>query len=140
MLALTPFYRHSLYDPFRDFEKLERRFFGDRTVPDFRFDLYEEGEIYVIKADLPGIAKADIDIEIEPPYLTVRATREAPSAEGTDRRYIHSERFYGSFERTFDIAGVDAESVSAAYENGVLTLTMPKKKAESTKKKSIAVE
>ena len=140
MLALTPFYRHSLYDPFRNFEKLERRVFGDRIVPDFRFDLYEEGEKYIVVADLPGIDKNDIDVEIEPPYLTVRATREAPGEGENSRRYIHAERFFGSFERTFNIAEVDAEAVSAVYENGVLKLTMPKKTVESSKKKSIAVE
>ena len=140
MLALTPFYRHSLYDPFRDFEKLERRFFGDRAVPDFRFDLYEEDEKYIVVADLPGVDKNDIDIEIEPPFLTVRATREAPNEREDSRRYIHAERYFGSFERTFNIAEVDAETVSAVYENGVLKLTMPKKAPEASKKKSIAIE
>ena len=140
MLALTPFYRHSLYGPFRDFERLERRFFGDRIASDFRFDLYEEEENYVLEADLPGVAKADIDIEIESPYLTVRATREAPDEENGERRYIHSERFYGSFERTFDFAGVDSETLSATFDNGVLKLKIPKKKAESQKKKSITIE
>lgn len=140
MLALTPFYRRALYDPFRDFEKLERRFFGDRQTPDFRFDLYEEKGKYTIEADLPGFQKSNIDIEVEPPYLTIRAVREAPCTDGEDRRYIYSERFFGSFERTFDIAEVDGESISAAYENGVLKLTMTKKRTEEPKKKTIEIE
>lgn len=140
MLALTPFYRHALYDPFKEFEKLERRFFSDRVTPDFRFDLYEKDGNYVIEADLPGFSKSDINIEIEAPYLTIRATREAPDAESGQRRYVHSERFFGSLERTFDIAEIDADAILAAYENGVLMLTMPKKKAENPKKKSVEIE
>ena len=140
MLALTPFYHRSIYDPFREFEKLERRIFGDRATPDFRFDLYEEEDSYIIEADLPGFLKSDINIEIEPPYLTVRATREVPRAERDEGRYLHSERFFGSFERSFDIANTDADGISAAYENGVLTLKIPKKKEETPKKISLSVE
>ena len=140
MFALTPFYRHTVYDPFKDFEKLERRFFGDRATQDFGFDLYEEDESFVIEADLPGFSKSDIDIEIESPYLTIRAKREPAKTDGDERRYIHSERFFGSLERSFDIAQIDTDRISAAYENGVLTLTMPKKKVESPKKKSLSIE
>ena len=140
MLALTPFYRHSLSDSFRDFEKLERRLMGDRVLFNFCFDLYEGGENYILEADLPGVAKKDIDIEIESPYLTVRVTRETPKEDGAERRYIHSERFFGSLERTFDIAEVDVDAVSATFENGVLKLVMPKRKADDPKKKSIAIE
>lgn len=140
MLALTPLYRHTLYDPFKEFEKLERRFFGDRVTPDFRFDLYEKEENFIIEADLPGVLKSDINIEIEAPYLTIRVTRESKNADDAAIRYIHSERFFGSFERTFDIADVDTEAISASYENGVLKLTMPKKKAENHKKKSLVIE
>lgn len=140
MLALTPFYRHALYDPFKEIEKLERRFFGDGSAPDFRFDLYEEGDNYIIEADIPGFSKSDINLEIEAPYLTIRAGREVPNVEENTRRYIHSERFFGTFERTFNIAEVDADGILAAYENGVLKLTMPKKKAENPKKKSLSIE
>ena len=140
MLALTPFYRRSLYNPFRELENFERRFFGDRTEADFRFDLYEKEEKYIIEADLPGFSKSNIDVSIEPPYLTVRAVREVPKDDGDARRYIHSERFFGSIERTFDIADSEAEGINVAYENGVLRITIPKRKNETPKKISLPIE
>ena len=140
MLALTPFYRRTIYDPFKEFERLERRFFGDRTTSDFRFDLYEKDDCYIMEADLPGFSKSDINIEIEPPYLTIKAVRSPKEAEREDGRYIHSERFFGGFERTFDIAGVDTEGISATYEDGVLCLVMSKKKMETSKKISLPIE
>ena len=138
MLALTPFRRYTPYDPFKELEKLEQRFFGNRTPSDFSFDLYEENARYVIEAELPGFSKADINVEIEAPYLTVKALRESVGAEA--RRYIHSERFYGALERTFDVSGVDTDSITAEYENGILRLSMPKKNADAPKKKSLEIE
>ena len=138
MLALTPFRRYAPYDPFKELERLEQRFFGDRSPSGFPFDLYEEEDRYIVEADLPGFMKNEIEIEIEAPYLTIRASRESSGAE--QRRYIHSERFFGRFERTFDVSGVDTDAILAGYENGVLKLTMPKKKADSPKKKSLEIE
>ena len=143
MFALTPFRRRSLgceYDPFREFENLERRFFGSAGMPDFRIDICEKEDCYLLEADLPGFSKSDINIEIEPPYLTIKAVRSPKEAEREDGRYIHSERFFGGFERTFDIAGVDTEGISATYEDGVLCLVMPKKKMETSKKISLPIE
>ena len=138
MLALTPFRRFTPYDPFKEIERLEQRFFGNRTTSEFLFDLYEENEQYIAEAELPGFSKDEINIEIEVPYLTVRASRGSEKAE--TRRYIHSERFYGAFERTFDISGVEADAIRAEYENGVLKLVMPKKKMDTPKKKSLDIE
>ena len=140
MLALTPFYRHALYDPFKEFDRLERRIFGERAASELRFDLYEKDETYIIEADLPGFSKSDINVEFEPPYLTVRATREAPKVEGEGCRYIHSERYFGTLERTFDVAEVDAGAASVTFENGVLRLVMPKKRVEKSNKFSLPIE
>lgn len=143
MLALTPFRRHSLmggYDPFREFENLERRFFGEARLPEFRIDIREEAGGYILEADLPGYKKSDIGIELEGSYMTVRAERNTESAEETAGKYLRNERVLGSIERIFDISGVDPDSLHASYENGVLSIRMQKKKAVEEKKKSLPIE
>lgn len=142
MLALTPFRRTYLhgYDPFREFERLERRLFENRMPPDFRIDIREEGDIYIMEADLPGFDKADIRIELEGTYMTVRAERTLQKGEEQEGKYLCSERSFGVWERTFDISGVDGDSLHASYKNGVLTVTMPKKKAKVQEKRSLEVE
>ncbi len=142
MFALTPFRRRSLvgeYDPFREFENLERRFFGSAVVPDFRIDISEREDRYVLEADLPGFSKEDIHIDLEGTYMTVRAERATPSTEGNEGHYLRSERTFGTVERTFELSGVDTDGLQASYENGVLTVQMPKKTVER-KKKTLSIE
>ncbi len=143
MFALTPFRRHTLmggYDPFREFENLERRFFGDTRLPEFRIDIREEDGGYILEADLPGYKKSDITIELEGTYMTVRAERKAESAAEDTGKYLRNERVFGSIERTFDLSGVDPDSLHASYENGVLAIRMQKKKAVEEKKKALPIE
>ncbi len=143
MFALTPFRHRSLmggYDPFREFENLERRFFGSTPLPEFRIDIREEDDGYVLEADLPGYKKSDITIELEGSYMTVRAERKSESTGDGDGKYLRSERVFGSIERTFDLSGVDTESLHASYENGVLTIRMEKKKAVEEKKRALPIE
>ena len=138
MFALTPFRRRSLageYDPFREFENLERRFFGSYVAPDLRIDISEKEECYVLEADLPGFSKEDIHIDLEGAYMTVRAERSSPKNEDEQNgRYLRSERVFGAVERTFELSGVDTDRLQATYDNGVLTVRMPKKTVESRKK------
>ena len=143
MFALTPFRRHSLmggYDPFREFENLERRFFSDTRLPDLRIDIREEDGGYLLEADLPGYKKSDIAIELEGNYMTVRAERRSEGEGEEEKKYLRSERSFGSIERTFDLSGVDPDSLHASYENGVLTIRMEKKKAAEAKRKSLPIE
>ena len=109
MFELMPFGRNDLYRPFRDLENLERSFFSGKELGSFKTDIKDTGDAYVLEADLPGVKKEDIHIDID--------------------GYIRCERSYGSFSRSFDISGVKAEDISAAFDNGVLTLTMPKREA-----------
>ncbi len=143
MFALTPFRRRSLageYDPFREFENLERRFLWSSSVSDFRIDISEREDLYVLEADLPGFSKEDIHIDLEGNYMTVRAERTAPKTdEANEGRYLRSERVFGTVERTFELSGVDTEGLQASYENGVLSVKMPKK-AVNSKKKTLSIE
>lgn len=131
MFELVPYTRKrnvTLYNPFEELEEMQRRFFGETAVRDFKTDIRDEGEHYLLEADLPGFKKEDISVNIEGETLTIRAER-AESTEEKDSKgnYIKRERSYGSFSRSFDLSGIRIEDVSAAYENGVLKLTMPKK-------------
>ena len=144
MLALTPFSRRGgvdSYDPFRELENLERRFFGREALPVFSVDISEEKDRYVLEADLPGFAKEDIHLDIEGAYLTVRAERKGTrEAEEGAVKYLRSERLCGTFSRTFDLSGVDADDLRATYENCVLRLVMPKKKAKEPQKRELTIE
>lgn len=131
MFEMMPFVtnRHSdLYRPFHDLDTLERSFFSGGELGGFKTDIKDTGDAYVLEADLPGVKKEDIHIDIDGDYLSIRAQRSSSREEkDQDGNYIRCERSYGSFSRGFDISGVKAEEISAAYDNGVLTLTMPKR-------------
>ncbi|MBO7293683.1 MAG: Hsp20/alpha crystallin family protein [Clostridia bacterium] len=142
MHSLTPFRRHSLlggFDPFREFENLERRFFSGASLPELRIDIREVEEAYILEADLPGYRKEDISIEIEGQYMSVRAERTT-DGKSEEERYLRSERSFGAVERTFYLGGVDIDGLVASYENGVLRVKMPKKKAPEREKKTVQIE
>lgn len=131
MFELIPFERSMRrmmnYDPFRSFNELERSFFGNgAAVSAFRTDIKDMGESYRLEAELPGFAKEDISVDIENELLTISAERRHDSEEKKDS-FVKRERFYGSFKRSFDISGIDADKISAAYSDGILSLDMPKK-------------
>ena len=130
MFEMMPFTRSrgvDLYHPFRDLEELERSMFGTSGVNAFRTDIRDTGDAYVLEADLPGMKKEDIHIDIDGDRLSISAERNAVKEEKDENGgYIRCERSYGSFSRSFDISGIHAEGISAAYEDGVLKLTLPK--------------
>ncbi len=134
MFEMMPFVRNrgvDLYHPFRDLEELERSLFASNGVSAFRTDIREIEDAYLLEADLPGMKKEDIHIDIDGERLTISAERSANKEERDENSgYIRCERSYGSFSRSFDISGIQAEKISAAYEDGVLKLTLPKQTKE----------
>ena len=140
MFGLTPFrsnYYVSAYDPFKEMEEFERRFFGQRT-PAMKTDIRETENAYILESDLPGFTREDIHAEVKDGYLTIRAERKSDN-EDKNENYLRRERSFGSFSRTFDLEGIDADAISASFKNGVLTLELPKlaPKAEEAKKLEI---
>jgi len=145
MFELTPFVRNhrnalNVYDPFRDLDEFERSFFGER-VHSFNTDIIDNGDSVNIETDLPGFKKEDIDIEIAGDTMTVKAERHS-DFEDKDKKnnYLRIERSYGSYTRTFDIAGIEAGAVKAKYDNGVLTITLPKKAANEPDARKLEIE
>ena len=137
------------YDPFRRMEELERAFFGDpfrsvfgsNALAEFRTDITDEGDHYLLEADLPGFQKQDIRLDIRGNTLTVQAQRHSKHEEkdGQDK-VIRMERSYGSYARSFDIAGVEADGIKAKYDNGVLRLTLPKKEKRQPEARQLEIE
>ena len=132
MFELMPFgYRRvSAYNPFRDFEEMSRSFWDNNNVSAFRTDITEKDGKYVLEADLPGFKKEDISVDIDKDCVTITAEHKSEEKEENADSYIRRERYYGSYTRSFNVKGIDTEAITAAYNDGVLTLTMPKKEPE----------
>ncbi len=132
MFELIPFggRRVSVYDPFRALDEMERSFFGsERTaVAAFRTDVSDTGDAYKLEAELPGFKKEDIKVDIDDDTLTIKAEHTENNDEQNDEgEYVRRERYYGSYSRSFNVSEIEVDGITAAYENGILTLNMPKK-------------
>lgn len=98
----------------------------------FPVDLYEDKDNTYVRAELPGVNRADIGVEVVDGYLTINATRKTPAAEG------QAEESF-SLSRSVQVSdAVQADKITAAYENGILTVTLPKR--EEAKPKKVVVE
>ena len=100
-------------------------------------DIYETEHELVVKADLPDVDPKDLDIRVENNILTIRGERKFEK-KVNEENYLRVERAYGSFARSFTLANtVNSDAIKADYQNGVLTLTIPKR--EEAKPKQIKV-
>ncbi len=140
-------------EPFRDLislrEAMNRLFeeslvhpWGGRLQPSkaesLTVDMYETEDAIVVKATLPGIQPEDINIDLTGDVLTIRGETKQEE-EIREENYIRRERFYGSFCRSLTMpTQIVAEGTEAEFENGVLTLTLPK--TEEVKPKAIKVK
>ena len=137
MFELTPYStRRSMMDPFNFFSD----FFGTNNAPmELRTDITDKGDSFVLEADLPGFKKDDIKIDLENDRLTIKAERHS-NTETTKNGYVRRERSCGSFERSFDVSGIDTAGIKANYTDGVLTLTLPKRPELVPDNRSIVIE
>lgn len=100
-------------------------------------DIYETEHELVVKADLPDVDPKELDIRVENNVLTIRGERKFEK-KVNEENYLRVERTYGSFSRSFSLAStVNSEAIKADYQNGVLTLSIPKR--EEAKPKQIKV-
>lgn len=89
-------------------------------------DIFEENDKIRLVVELPGVKPEEVKIAVEGNILTIQGTKEQVAEEKAEKIHRY-ERTYGAFERTFTLPGtVDPEKIKATYENGVLTLTLPK--------------
>ena len=95
-----------------------------------KVDVAEKDGAYVVRAEIPGVAKDDIQVSIEGNQVTIGAEVKRESEKKDGERVLHSERYYGSAFRSFTLpAELDEAASTAKYENGVLELTLAKKPA-----------
>jgi HSP20 family protein len=145
----------SIYDPFADvFPTLFRNLFNEgageargatqgtggaqqQAVP-MRVDVSEADRAYVVKADLPGVPKESIHVDIDGNRVTIRAEIKRETEQKEGQRVLRSERYHGAFARSFALTDeIDDEQASARFDNGVLELTLPKKAVAGAKRLSI---
>jgi HSP20 family protein len=131
----------SVWDPFADLNRfqreVEKNFFQGRNRPaDFApmVDVHEDEEALVLRADLPGVKREDIEIQVDANVLTLKGERKLEQ-ENEKRRYHRVERSYGSFVRQWQIpTNIDASKVDASFADGILTLKLPKKEEQKPRK------
>ncbi len=137
--AMLPYRRpNELSQLFNDFDRSFFTPFPSFSAA-FNTDITDEGDHYLMAAELPGFGKDDISIDVEGDQLVIRASREQEKEEDK-KKYIHRERTYGTYTRRFDISGIDTEHIGAKYNNGVLELTLPKVVEKAPEGKKITID
>ncbi len=93
-----------------------------------KVDVKESDGSYTVQAEVPGVSKEDIHISIDGNVVTVRAEVKQQDSSGKDEKVLRSERYFGAVSRSFQMpVDIDQTQAKAKYDNGVLTLTLPKK-------------
>jgi len=116
--------------------------FGSASPARFAVDLYEDKANTYVRAELPGLSREEINVEMTDGYLTIAASHKVPvpaKGKGPAGEETAGESF--SFSRAISVADdVQADKVSATYENGVLTVTLPKRETAQPKKIAVTVK
>ena len=129
------------YNPFNELENWNRAFFGDTSLAEFKTDIRDMGDGFVLEADLPGFKKEDIKLSLNGETLTIKATRHS-DFEDQDKKsgYLRCERSYGTYTRSFDVTGVEVSQISASYNDGVLRVRLPKQGPKQPDNRTIVIE
>ena len=140
MTILSPFYTYSRRAPMdAALNGLINSFLrapvsGPQSVRAIAFEVTEQGDTYVVDADVPGFRKEDIEVAIDGARVTISAEAKAARNTVEGERVLYSERGAGRATRSFELgAEIDQARANARYVDGVLTLTLPKKIAETRK-------
>jgi HSP20 family protein len=143
----------SIYDPFADvFPTLFRSLLAEGGEPQhrgaaqvgntqavpMRVDVSEADGAYTVRADLPGVPKESIHVDIDGNRVTIRAEVKRESEQKDGERVLRSERYYGAFARSFALTDeIDEDKAGAKFDNGVLELTLPKKAVAGARRLSV---
>lgn len=148
MTTLTrwnPFKVATRFDPMSGFEDLLRglgtrpQWQGLETAPQMRVDVSEDDKAFHVKAEIPGVDKDDVEISINGNQLTITAETKREITSKEDETDVYSERYFGKTYRSFTLPGdVDSAKAKARSDNGVLTLSLPKKANGSTRRIAVS--
>jgi HSP20 family protein len=135
------------WDPFEEMDDLFKGFFlrpmrletGAESQMRIKMDVKEDDKAYFVQAEVPGVKKEDIQVQIDGNQVSISAEVKREKEEKQGEKLLRSERYYGRVYRAFSLAqDVDQERAQARYDNGVLELTLPKKAAAAQRR--IAVQ
>lgn len=132
------------FEPFGDMDEWFGRFARppfrvQDAGPQIRMDVKEANGEYLVKAEIPGVNKEDIHVDVEGSQVSIRAEVRKEKEEKKGERVIRSERSYGMASRTFDLGSeIDQGGVKAKYADGVLEISLPKKAGSAARKITIS--
>jgi HSP20 family protein len=121
------------YDPFADMDDMFKGFAlrpirYEQTLPQIKMDVKEKNGVYVVKAEIPGVKKEDIKVDVDGNQVSISAEVKQEKEEKEGEKVLRSERYYGMVSRSFTLdQDVDESGAAAKYSDGVLELTLPKK-------------
>lgn len=122
---------------------IPRNFFTNDFFDDFmslkenkmKCDIYEKDNMYHIEVDIPGFNKEKIKIEVNNDFLIITAEKQNEiNNDNENKNYIHRERTYGKYQRSFYLKNLDSNNINASFENGVLKIIVPKINEEENKR------
>ena len=111
---------------------------GLPTPAQIKVDVKESDRTYTVQAEVPGVSKDEIHVSLDGNVVTLRAEIKQEDSQGSDEKLLRSERYYGAVSRSFQLpVEIDQTQAKAKYDNGVLTLTLPKKLAGGSQRLTI---
>ena len=149
-MLMPSIFAENLFDEFfedfpmpREFRNIDRRLYGKNDAREMKTDVHEHEDHYEVDIDLPGFRKDEITLTLENGYLTVTAAKGLDKDTTTKQgKVIRQERYSGTMQRSFYVGDALTENdISAKFENGVLSLNIPKKdERKLPEKKTIMIE
>jgi HSP20 family protein len=139
MANLTPY--KPFDDLFNDFMKgfwVKPVSYPGETELKVRLDVSESDKGFTVKAEVPGVKKEDIHVDVNGNQVSIRAEVKQEKEEKEAGKVVHSERYYGAVSRSFTLpVDVDSQGATAAYKDGVLSLTLPKKAGAASRRVNV---
>ena len=121
-----------------EFMKTPFKMFNWNENMSFRTDIKEKHDAYMIEAELPGVDREDVNIELDNDLLIINVDKDYREEDEWD--YIREERNYGKYRRSFHIENIDEEGITAEFEQGILQVYLPKEEPSKSKRKTIEIE
>lgn len=145
-MLMPSIFAENLFDEFfddfpmpREFRNIDRRLYGKNAAREMKTDVREHDDHFEVDIDLPGFKKDEINVNLENGYLTVSAAKGLDKDETTKKgKVIRQERYAGTLQRSFYVGdALTEQDVTARFENGVLTLNVPKKEERKLPEKKV---
>ena len=145
-MLMPSIFAENLFDDFfddfpmpRDFRNIDRRLYGKNAAREMKTDVHEHEDHYEVDIDLPGFKKDEITLSLENGYLSVTAAKGVDKDEKNKKgKLIRQERYAGTLQRSFYVGdGLTETDVTARFENGVLSLCVPKQEARKVPEKKV---